>query len=545
MLFILPSTARADDFDPVRYIRKLINDALEETARQRRAFVAMAVAEEIVSGSILYATNFCSDYTSPKKADECLYSNGGDRKLFRVLSRYLTDATELRPTKIETIASRLAKLSGGNISAAGWPSEIENDLAVVDIPVELRGREISLQTSSGPRKIGWQTDHIIVKSGAAQFRISNGDAATVSNVTVLPRSRIPLSYPSQEAALKGAAGRVEVGEKHFCYIKRDWKFEGPMAAFNWGRAVFHESEQARFANLSPFTSQNSISIRVDDQSGGDCGSECKGALAASFAAAIAIWRSGCVRCEPNAFTVIKFDDTIWMDDRAVRALQQRATGTIRPLNLRDLNDGQRYISAPSAMVPQTLVVGYQDVTHEEVIKKQVCRAAASDAPWIRAAQGLFCAGAPAVSEALQPVLTLAVDWPQNDPTCPAEQKPLACGKFGGSITVFTFHPFKLRGPTGESVLEEVVGAVYYDLEQVIIHEVGHWFGVPHAERAGADAVLDVMAGVYGKANEQHASCVSAQSLMMLNNAADLRWQYRTNAGGALLPPQRKAPRPQR
>ena len=68
------------------------------------------------------------------------------------------------------------------------------------------------------------------------------------------------------------------------------------------------------------------------------------------------------------------------------------------------------------------------------------------------------------------------------------------------------------------------------MRHVVLHEVGHWFGVPHADVAGQDAMHDVMSKDYSKGE----LCVSSNSLVMLNNASDLRWEYRTRGGGGAL-----------
>jgi hypothetical protein len=102
---------------------------------------------------------------------------------------------------------------------------------------------------------------------------------------------------------------------------------------------------------------------------------------------------------------------------------------------------------------------------------------------------------------------------------PGEQVELALGGYS----------YLLRTPKGQVTLGERGVTSPIDLQLVILHEVGHWFGLPHAEIAGAEAAADIMSAVLGDGKP----CVAAQSMIMMNNASDLRWQYRIKEGGGL------------
>lgn len=91
-------------------------------------------------------------------------------------------------------------------------------------------------------------------------------------------------------------------------------------------------------------------------------------------------------------------------------------------------------------------------------------------------------------------------------------------------------------PVTAGKFEFGAGSISVDLRHVVLHEVGHWFGVPHVDTVAGGAYKDVMTSV----PEDGKPCVSAASLIMLNNATDLRWKYRVLEGGGLRRPRQSA-----
>ena len=68
------------------------------------------------------------------------------------------------------------------------------------------------------------------------------------------------------------------------------------------------------------------------------------------------------------------------------------------------------------------------------------------------------------------------------------------------------------------------------LHPVILHEVGHWFGLPHVESdAGADGRDEVMVD-FGGADKV---CISRAALNMVDSAVDRTWPLRQSGKGAL------------
>lgn len=120
---------------------------------------------------------------------------------------------------------------------------------------------------------------------------------------------------------------------------------------------------------------------------------------------------------------------------------------------------------------------------------------------------------------------------------------LACGYPDQSITLNTPRfRFGLTGPDASRPPTVTLGKAgpsqrqdYVPLHPVMVHEVGHWFGLPHVESdPGSDDRDEVMIDTGGS----DRVCISRAALNMLDSAVDQAWQFR-HVGKGLL---RYAPR---
>jgi hypothetical protein len=119
--------------------------------------------------------------------------------------------------------------------------------------------------------------------------------------------------------------------------------------------------------------------------------------------------------------------------------------------------------------------------------------------------------------------------------CGPAEDFIACGLPGLGIELAVDGSrFDIPSPDGARRLEHNAGAdvAPIDIRLVVLHEVGHWFGVPHSDVAGARGIVDIMGATYGDGK----LCVSGQGMAMLNNASDTRWPYRVTQGNGLRRP---------
>lgn len=128
---------------------------------------------------------------------------------------------------------------------------------------------------------------------------------------------------------------------------------------------------------------------------------------------------------------------------------------------------------------------------------------------------------------LSPELEITKGWT----TC--GEGAIACAIPGGKIQITDKYTYWIKDDLATYILIGEMNDDVHNINTVLLHEVGHWFGLRHPETFKLN-YKDVMQGVI---NNDY-TCVAAQSLMMLNNATDIRWPYRAKENQGLMPPKK-------
>jgi hypothetical protein len=308
-----------------------------------------------------------------------------------------------------------------------------------------------------------------------------------------------------------------------------------LAFYNWGRGQFAEPADVRAKSLAPFTQQSAIRIDVRQDEALKCDSQCQHNLGSLFAEAISVWRGGCTRCNANALVLIELGNSSWLDWRLERRLRSNANNSV-PLDLSAYRtEEDQLIRTSPSWAPGGQIVPFADISGDRQLIQAICKLPVTAASWVPAVQSRLCGRPlqPAPPE-LRPVL-----YVKNGATA-CGLVAVACGLTYGNVEI-NAQRYRYTIETNAGNVAVFGGTnefnIALDVWPVILHEVGHWFGVPHSEIAGKDAATDVMNENY---NGQQP-CVSGHSLIMLNNGADMRWPYRVTGGGGLGPPQVASP----
>jgi len=505
-------------------IKDRVDSAVYKSARTLKLGVDPQLSGEMLADAVLFFGNFCFDDDTLKACSDLLDDGS---KMREVITAYLEDS-KARPPMIRTIASRLSTEIGRTMSDVGWPSQKDNSVGVINVPVELQNSEINLYTATGRSQVGGPASALLMSPGSLQLVATLEDKTEVyGSVELAPRGL--QDWIVDKNSEKKSSGAIDVTLESYCARGPEAGFSGPLAIFNWGRRTIGESAFERDSHLAPSAHQIGLDISVEDQTG-TCSASCSEGLGIMFAEAVAIWRSGCARCRDYALSVIRVGDRVWMDRRLIDRLHKNADS----LESTDADTTQarsdslmKYLSAPSVSVPQSLVVGYVQVTGDADLKERICLLEAKeDMDWIAFSQGFLCPESASVPEMeLHPKVVISKGWTD------CEKDAIACAIPGGNVQITTAeYAYEIPGTSGFATLGESTEKQKYNIRPIILHEVGHWFGVPHPEAVGAP-IVDIMSGVYNPDNE----CVSAESLSMLNNAADDRWEYRAKDNQGLLP----------
>lgn len=487
--------------------------AIRSAAKSRQLAIDPQIARDMIEDISNFTFNFCAALP-----DECNRILGDSNNLQPILQQYLADV-EGGAQSIETIASRLARSAGTDITKAGWPNVKPNAIGMVAVATESEDSVFYLRSGSGITTMGGPATKLLMQPGqwTVVVELANGSR---SEKSVNVRARQTASLQDQSHASR--IGRIEVKRSDYCAVTNVDQDNEVLHPYNFARAEF---VGGIYSHAATVTQQVGISISVEDQTG-LCGEECMQGMSAAFARALAIWRSGCARCTDNALAVMEAQGNIWLDRRAAARL--RSFQTPRP-NYSEVDLSQRSTelpfelgAVPAMTVPTKSSVGYEQInTDPELLAKLCGLSSPTGSDWIAIGQSLACGRRPSVERALKPHLVLTTA------STPCGDAAIACGMPEGEVQI-TLKDFALRVPTRQGKPRIGTSAAALDVESVLLHEVGHWFGIPHPEAIGLK-VEDIMSAVF-KADK---TCVSAQSLALLTNATDTRFEHRAKGNHGL------------
>lgn len=519
LCFSILHASQGEDITPGR-ARQLIQAAISSGAVATGTLVDPRLITDLSVNLIILTANFCDNNSLASPV--CRDTVAKPAILRRAVEGYLRDVAVDMPTSVTSVAGRLAAIAKVDLGYAGWPPTVPNDAGVIEIPPAWQAATISVQTASGSVVLG-RGRRIVARPGGLTLLVDEGSGRRMTvGVSVPVRGRVSLTA-SPQADHMVASARIDTAEERFC---RD---EGtPVLSLKPGAALvpflFDRGSAGpdSAAYRSPMTKAIALDIEFVDAAGA-CDQACRIKLGASFVEAVATWKAGCERCDENALTVVRMLEKVWLDSRIVR--RARRTEVSRDSLSLDLNERD-----PAEVRLKTPLLGYDDLAGETAVRETLC-SSDSKAPWVRDFKALACTqtGASAVSLVRPKVVVTA-----GPTACGPSVDFVACGSPGDKVEI-TIAGAKLTSIAERQVLAFGDSRIW--LDDVVFHEVGHWFGVPHSDAPiiASKAALDIMAETYGDGGRR---CISRDTLSLLNNAADMRWPFRISAGGGLKRPAR-------
>lgn len=514
ILACLAASAPSPAQDPSVALKE-IQVRMERTASAFRDAEGIAVHPAVISGmsqqALQFAGIFCLPDDSSDHDERCLalFRDLSDTAFDRIVTGYLSSASTLSP-EIETLYDRFARQVGRSAEEAGWRSTETNRFGLAEIPDGVGARDLFIVADIGRMPLGRVSRSVLLPPG--RHTLIAADTPLI--VDMVDRRRVKLSLdatsdaPSMVAA--GLSYRVDTPADRYC-IGQD---RPDIEAFNTGRAQLATPSLSAYARLA------GLDIALVD-SASRCTSDCQQAVASLVARAVLLWRAACGRCDSTALSVLRVGPVVFFDLRIIQFLQGDWNTPVVPADLKISGTG----------IQSTFYTGRASVTALQRIDasapfiRRFCQASGrTDIPWWNPAQELACGASRNDVKLLRSHLIL-----HTGPTsCGRAPDFVACGTPEGNVELtLDGIGYELIAPGGAGTFMIGAADLPLDLEYVLMHEVGHWLGIPHlvASYPPHSRVVNVMAEVYARGG----FCVSRADVTALNNAADTRWDQRLAA----------------
>jgi hypothetical protein len=280
--------------------------------------------------------------------------------------------------------------------------------------------------------------------------------------------------------------------------------------------------------VDPVSQARALELHVESQEP-SCIETCRKMLAGFFVEAIAAWRTGCRDCDPWLLSVVKFNKDIYVDDQLIDALNLSRTVKQPLTNLMDKTSRGSYNGLQDtsilsrALLPNggRAITGYHNITDDPTLKAGFC--ATDIAGGMR---GLLCSG-----EKCTDCLITSVTVLNSYTSCGRDDDIIACGVPGKGIELngaaFRFSdPIpgpKISATSHPPDLSFGRGTRSVSLKYVFVHEVGHYFGLPHvADPRSPTGVSNILSPTYS----HNGYCVTQSDLTMLDRASRTSWSAR-------------------
>lgn len=248
-----------------------------------------------------------------------------------------------------------------------------------------------------------------------------------------------------------------------------------------------------------FSTAPVLSVEIKDSSH-LCNSTCTADVRFAIVTSITAWKSLCSRCTLSNLMVIRFSHFSYVNSEVVSILEGFVAAN-KPLpapdvRLRQLSTGPTSYDLMDVSLPKLATV---------------CRAKLTQ-PFAE-----LCGQSAAINE-----MPLIIEISDKEETC-GSATHIACASPNGVVQLRAKDHMFLVTRDDPSSPRFGNGDKTYDLSAVLIHEFGHFFGVPHIanQTSAGGSHVDAMTPNYDQ-----RFCITKADSTMLDQAIDPRWPFR-------------------
>ncbi|WP_429344187.1 hypothetical protein [Paraburkholderia sp. GAS42] len=528
VLVVLPCHAEPSLETELPYTQTVIS----KWSREQRVYVSPVVATEVAAQLLQASVHLC-----PYSESGCaLYRDPVVRE--EVIRAYLADLMQSR-TRILGVMERLFARAGLSFAQIGWPEGPGfNQFVAVTIPqTQHQPSALSYVQWDGFDALPPNALRAILPVGVHTFvertsdgnlnelqlrvtRNSSGGAATIVNSRSLGSKNPFEAFPS----------RIEPQVDRFCLAKPVDPSEPKYRAVV-GRGM------PPIVKPTDFQGAETVRIHLNGNPAG-CDSSCKKWIGISVVQALVDWRAGCSRCSSSTLSLVEIENDKYVSVRFVDWMQYLSDSD-PPGRPSDLTASAYIKTRLSSVYQLNPYMGFQRIDNANELPGLCTREDVTEAtkPFqlSERAKRRLCTASAMACEVANGCKEITIDVGGAD-DC---NGPLACG-FPDQRVVLNSREFQFtisRSSPDAAKSTLVLGIPSpkqaghsIPLFPIVLHEVGHWFGLPHVESdPGTDGRDEVMIDTGGTDDV----CISQGALNMVNAAVDESWPFRLTGKGAL------------
>jgi hypothetical protein len=411
-----------------------------------------------------------------------------------MITNGLQQAYVEKKTPLPLLSASLATVLGVDFRRTGWPSELPNKTSCYDLPSEYATSTAYLLDADVPTEIapGYRlcfragSYHVAVPDKRVELKLDFDQSTSAA----MPK--IFATVLDRRSEINGNQITLPTG----MLCPDQWSEENPLTLPVPSRDDVIITAPRLFSTVA------SVRLAVEDKAN-LCDRDCMGAFHRTLIEAILAWKSGCTRCTFANLLLIKDGETTYFDSRTVTMLIGYLSSH-RPLP----DPNQKPASANTG-----LFSGYQELDRGSAAMATLC-----SATFAKPYDQLCRDSQPETS------LKLTVQISDSGDACGPETA-IACADPSGVIQLRAHdHIFSISSTQSVPRIEFGRKGRTFDLMTVLVHELGHFFGVPHVKQAQSTGreKTDVMLETYSVVG----SCITKADLNMLNNAVDPSWPFR-------------------
>ncbi len=489
---------------PVVDFVSLATDVIARWSKQQNVFLNSDLPQTVGYQIGLFRSIMCYTGNEAAIVKSCEQLMANRPAVRALIEEDLRETFIQKKQPITVLAARLSNAIGVDWRRSGYSTIAPNMMSCAHLAADYRSSTAVLIDGTGAHEIS-PGQALCLRAGSYEVVVAS------KQVELTLEFRPGLESPKTTTARLGSSSDV-YGSEIIPPIERLCT-PGPRSLTPLTQ-VIPLRDSVLIETPKAFSTAASATLAVQDPAG-LCNAKCRLAIRTALVQSIALWKIGCSRCSFSNLLLISFDGMTYVNSRMLQDIESMVAAK-HPLPTRT---ERRPLGNPGASF------AYARLDRSSERMAALCKTSLPE-PYAQ-----LCGGTRSASDTINLVLELS-----NSSEACGTTTAIACATPDGVVKLRTFdHAFLVSSGTAvekekvNTTIHPIVfghGAQQFDLLTVLLHELGHFFGLPHLPDGGS---RDVMSRTYRDVRR----CISSDDYSMLNQSIDTRWAFRLNGCAGL------------